>query len=166
MGTEFVNIVFGKEKIIMNELIETVQNTESIEEAFRIMSVSEGHKAPIIRYSTTEDNVIMFNALNSASDKIENYIDQEVVVENIVVTAADVQEELNNPNAPYVNKPVIHFFLDDGTHIASLANGIRRTTMNLLALGFNPTPENPITIKFKSVKVKKGKAHGFDIISM
>lgn len=146
----------------MNELIEVQEN--DIEEMFKVVSVSEGASLPLIRYTTTDDNVVMFNALNSSSEKIENHLGEELNVEHIVVTAADVQEEFNNPDAPFVNKPVIHFFLDDGTHIASLANGIRRTTINLLALGFLPTPENPITIKFKNVKVKKGTAHGFDII--
>lgn len=151
----------------MNELIKKTDTDEpSLSEAFAILSVEEGYNAPIIRYSSTTDNIVLFNALNSASEKVEDYIGEEVVVQHIVVTAADVQEEMNNPNAPYVNKPVIHFFCEGDIHIASLANGIRRTTMSLLALGFEPTPENPITIKFKTVKVKRGTAHGFDVINM
>ena len=150
----------------MNELIKKNENEQSLMDAFAILSVEDGYNAPIIRYSSTTDNIVLFNALNSASEKVEDYIGEEVVVQHIVVTAADVQEEMNNPNAPYVNKPVIHFFCEGDIHIASLANGIRRTTMSLLGLGFEPTPEHPITIKFKTVKVKRGTAHGFDVIDL
>lgn len=160
---EINNAKVENETLVLGNLKTT---EETLTEKFAVVPTEEAWEAPLVRYSTTDDNIVMFNALNSASEKVEDYIGEEVVVEHIVVTSADVQEELNNPNAPWVNKPVIHFFCEDGTHIASLANGIRRTTMSLLGLGFDPTPEHPVVIKFKSVKVKKGHAHGFDIIEM
>lgn len=150
----------------MNELIEKPEGALTLAEAFATNTVEKGYDMPPIRFSTTDDTITMFNALNSTSEKVEDYIDKEVVVEHIIVSAADVQEEMNNPNAPYVNKPVIHFFCDDGTHIASLANGINRTTRNLLSTGVWPTEEHPIVIKFKRVKVKKGHAHGFEVVEI
>lgn len=121
-----------------------------------------------IRHTTTADDITLFNAINGSAEKVEDYLGKDVSVTDIVVSSADVLEDINDPdpeNGKKVNKPVIHFFTSDGKHISSISNGIKRATENLLSVGFAPTKESPITIRFKEVKTKKGTAHSFDLIS-
>lgn len=139
----------------------TLFQTVNLQDEFSILSEGEGAK---IRTSTTTDDVTLFNAINSSAEKVEDYLDKDVIVTDIVVTSADVLEDMNDEDSDKVNKPVVHFFCQDGKHISSISNGIKRATENLLSVGFNPTKEAPITIRFKEVKTKKGTAHSFDLI--
>lgn len=147
------------------ELVKRDGEEITFQEAFSTVSVDEGYNMPCVRFTTPEcDHITLFSALNDKAESVEDFMDEEVIVEHIVVTAADVQEEMNNPDAPFVNKPVIHFFLDDGTHISSLSNGIRRCTMNLVSCGIIPSPDHPVHLKFKRVKVARGNAHSFTVL--
>lgn len=138
--------------------------SEDLSNAFATVEAGTGDK---IRYSTTFDDVTLFNAINGSAEKVEDYLDQEVIVTEMVVTSADVLEDINDndPDGPKVGKPVTHFFTTDGKHISSISNGIRRAAENLLSVGFGPTKDNPVTIRFKTVKTKKGIAHSFDLVS-
>lgn len=130
-------------------------------------TVEQGTGAKI-RHATTADDVTLFNAINGSAEKVEDYLGKDVSVTDIVVSSADVLEDINDPdpeNGAKVNKPVVHFFTTDGKHISSISNGIKRATENLLTVGFAPSKESPITIRFKEVKTKKGTAHSFDLIS-
>lgn len=127
----------------------------------------EAGKGDTVRSSTTYDDVTLFNAVNGSAEKVEDYIDQCVEITDIVVTSADVSDDINDPDAKNCdkhNKPVVHFFTKDGKHISSISNGISRAAKNLLSCGFIPTAEQPFTIKFKQIKTKKGMAHSFDLI--
>lgn len=147
------------------ELVKRNGDELSLQEAFTTYSVEEGYDMPCVRFATPDcDHITLFTALNDKAESVEDYMEEEVIVEHIVITAADVQEEMNNPNAPFVNKPVIHFFCDDGTHISSLSNGIRRCAQNLVGCGIIPSPEHPVHIKFKRVKVARGNAHSFTVV--
>lgn len=121
----------------------------------------------VIRTSTTTDDVRLFNAVNGSAESVEVYLDKEVQITDIVVTSADVLKDINDDEetGERESKPVIHFFTVDGKHISSISNGISRAAKNLLSCGFIPTAERPFTIKFKTVKTKKGIAHSFDLIS-
>ena len=119
-----------------------------------------------IRSSTTYDDVTLFNAVNGSAEKVEDYLNQEVDITDIVVTSADVYDDINpeSENCSKHNRPVVHFFTKDGKHISSISNGISRATKNLLSCGFIPSAEQPFTIKFKQIKTKRGMAHSFDLI--
>lgn len=121
-----------------------------------------------IRTSTTTDDVTLFNAINGSAEKVEDYLGKDVIITDIVVSSADVLKDINDPdpdNGEKESKPVVHFFTNEGVHISSISNGIARATKNLLSVGFQPTKEAPITIRFKEVKTKRGIAHSFDLIS-
>lgn len=121
-----------------------------------------------IRTTTTTDDVTLFNAINGSAEKVEDYLGKDVIITDIVVSSADVLKDINDPdpdNGEKESKPVIHFFTNEGVHISSISNGIARATKNLLSVGFQPTKESPITIRFKEVKTKRGTAHSFDLIS-
>lgn len=118
-----------------------------------------------VRYTTTADEVKLFNTLNGTGGKVADYIGQEVSVTDIIITSADVDKDINDPDAGKECKPVVHFVLDNGEQISSISNGIIRAAKNLLSVGFVPTAESPFRIKFKEVKTKKGTAHSFDLIS-
>lgn len=135
-----------------------------LQKEFEIGEAGSGAK---IRTTTTTDDVTLFNAINGSAEKVEDYLGSEVTVTDIVVTSADVLKDINDPDpdGEKENRPVIHFFTADGKHISSISNGIRRAAENLLTVGFNPTKESPIVIRFKEVKTKKGIAHSFDLIS-
>lgn len=131
---------------------------------FAVLPAGEG---AAVRLSTTVDNVKLFNAVNGTSENLDNYLGGEPVeVSDIIVTSADINSDMNDEESEIVNKSVVHFILTDGTHLSSMSNGIIRATKNLLSCGFNPTPESPITVKFKTVKTKRGIAHSFDLVSM
>lgn len=131
---------------------------------FAVLPAGEG---AAVRVSTTVDNVKLFNAVNGTSEPLDNYLNATPVeVADIIVTSADINSDMNDEESEIVNKSVVHFILTDGTHLSSMSNGIIRATKNLLSCGFNPTPESPITVKFKTVKTKRGIAHSFDLISM
>ena len=139
------------------------QNSADLSKQFSILEAGTGAK---IRHTTTSDDVTLFNALNDSAEKVEDYLGKEVTVSDIVVTSADVFQDINDDeDGDKENRPVVHFFTTDGLHISSISNGIRRAAMNLLEVGFAPSPEAPIVIKFKEVKTKKGTAHSFTLIS-
>lgn len=129
---------------------------------FETQKLNEGAK---IRYSSTFDDVTLFNALNSSSESIAEYFGEDIKVLNMVVTTAQVSSDFNDDFAEKEDKPCVHFFCDEGLHLASVSNGIIRSTENLIACGFMPTPEAPIVIRFKEIKTKRGTAHTFDLVS-
>ena len=129
-----------------------------------VFAVDENKTAPTLRYSTTTDDVKLFNALNVGSEPVSDYIGLEVEITDIVITSAEVAADPNDDESEIVSKPCAHFNTTDGKHLATLSNGIIKACKNLLSVGFAPTPESPIVIKFKSIKTKKGIAHSFDLI--
>lgn len=129
---------------------------------FETQKLNEGAK---IRYSSTFDDVTLFNALNSSSESIADHFGEDIKVNHIVVTTAQVSSDFNDDFAEKEDKPCVHFFCDEGLHLASVSNGIIRSAENLITCGFMPTPEAPIVIRFKEITTKRGKAHTFDLIS-
>lgn len=136
-----------------------------------IFEVAEAGTRTQLRYSTTADDVTLFNAINGSSENLDDYIDNAVPVEvaDVVITNATVREgrtEDGEPDesTPLIDKPCCHFITADGKHLSSLSNGIIKSVKALLEIGFTPTPEHTIVIKFKRVKTKKGLAHTFDLI--
>lgn len=142
-----------------------VIQTTNMNDEFAVVEAGQGST---IRTSTTTDDVTLFNAVNSSAENITDHFNEDIKVIDIVVTSADILKDINDPdpeNGEKENKPVVHFFTADGLHISSISNGIIRATKNLLSCGFIPTAENPITIRFKEVRTKRGIAHSFDMIS-
>lgn len=129
---------------------------------FETQKLNEGAK---IRYSSTFDDVTLFNALNSSSESIAEHFGEDLKIVNMVVTTAQVSSDFNDDFAEKEDKPCVHFFTEEGLHLASVSNGIIRSTENLITCGFMPTPEAPIVIKFKEIKTKRGTAHTFDLVS-
>lgn len=129
-----------------------------------IFAVDETMTAGALRYSTTADDVKLFNAMNGGSEPVADYIGQEVEITDIVITSAEVAADPNDDDSEIVSKPCVHFNTTDGKHLATLSNGIIKACKNLLSVGFAPTPESPIVIKFKQIKTKKGIAHSFDLV--
>lgn len=129
-----------------------------------IFAVDETMSAGALRYSTTADDVKLFNAMNGGSEPVADYIGQEVEITDIVITSAEVAADPNDDDSEIVSKPCVHFNTTDGKHLATLSNGIIKACKNLLSVGFAPTPESPIVIKFKQIKTKKGIAHSFDLV--
>lgn len=130
-----------------------------------IFETQKLNTASKIRYSSTFDDVTLFNALNSSSESIADHFDEDIKVLNMVLTTAQVSSDFNDDFAEKEDKPCVHFFCENGLHLASVSNGIIRSTENLIACGFMPTPEAPIVIRFKQIKTKRGTAHTFDLIS-
>lgn len=150
-----------------NEQNTTLANihTQNMNNEFAVTAAGEG---AVIRTATTTDDVVLFNAVNGSAENVVDYMNNDIKVVNIVVTSADILKDINDPdpeNGEKENKPVIHFFTDDGKHISSISNGIIRATKNLLSCGFIPTAEQPITIRFKEIRTKRGIAHSFDLIA-
>ena len=139
-------------------------STNDLSNEFATVEVGTG---AMIRTSTTTDDVTLFNAVNGSAEKVEDYLGKDVIITDIVVSSADVLKDINDPDpdGEKESKPVVHFFTNEGVHISSISNGIARATKNLLSVGFQPTKEAPITIRFKEVKTKRGTAHSFDLIS-
>lgn len=139
--------------------------TTNMNEEFAITAPGQG---AVIRTATNTDDVLLFNAVNGSAEKVEDYFGQDIKVTDIVVTSADVLKDFNDPdpeNGEKENKPVVHFFTEDGKHISSISNGIIRATKNLLSSGYIPTADSPITIRFKETRTKRGVAHTFDMIA-
>lgn len=120
----------------------------------------------VVRESTTSDNKVLFNALNGGSFHIKKLVDtgEPIDVADIVLTSTDVPVERDNPDSDFVSHPVVHMFTTDGTHYSTLSNGIIRGVKMMFATGMTPTPDNPVSLVFKSTETKKGTAHTFDII--
>lgn len=171
-----LNSIYGKDtKSVTTEptepTMDTVSELPATAAAFKAVKVdkdifkvtSEGDGATV-RYSTTVDDVELFNAVSGTSDPVKDYIDKEVEVCEIVITSADIHEDVNDDDSPIVSKPCVHFYTTDGKHLATLSNGIIKNTRDLIGVGFAPTKEHPITIRFKTVQTKKGIAHTFDLV--
>lgn len=129
---------------------------------FETQKLNEGAK---IRYSSTFDDVTLFNALNSSSESIADHFGEDIKVLNMVITTAQVSSDFNDDFAEKEDKPCVHFFCENDLHLASVSNGIIRSAENLITCGFMPTPEAPIVIRFKEIKTKRGTAHTFDLVS-
>lgn len=123
----------------------------------------EGEGAPI-RISTASDDVTLFNAVNGSGENVADYIGKDVELVNIVVTSVDVHSDPNDDDSPIINKSCVNMFTSDGKMISSISNGIARSVKSLFNVGFAPTPEAPITVRFKQSKTKRGMAHTFDLI--
>ena len=128
---------------------------------FRTVSEGEGDR---VRFTTTFDDVALFNAVSGSSEAVKDYLDKEVEVSNIVVTSADVHEDVNDDDSPIVSNPCVHFYTPDGGHMTTLSNGIIRNVKDLIGCGFAPSPEHTIVIRFKTIQTKKGIAHTFDLV--
>lgn len=125
--------------------------------------VDEGEGAPV-RISTATDDVTLFNAINGSGENVADYIDQEVELVNIVVTSVDVHSDPNDEESDIINKACVNMFTADGRMISSISNGIARAVKSLFNVGFAPTPEVPVTVRFKQTKTKRGLAHTFDLV--
>ena len=130
-----------------------------------IFKVSGEGEGAAVRYSTTFDDVDLFNAVNGGSEAVKDYLGQELEVSDIVITSADVHEDRDNDESPIVSKPCVHFYTTDGKHLTTLSNGIIKSAKNLIGCGFAPCKEHPIVIKFKTINTKKGTAHSFDLVT-
>lgn len=128
---------------------------------FKTVSEGEGDR---VRFTTTFDDVALFNAVSGSSEAVKDYLDKEVEVSNIVVTSADVHEDVNDDDSPIVSKPCVHFYTPDGGHMTTLSNGIIKNVKDLIGCGFAPSPEHTIVIRFKTIQTKKGIAHTFDLV--
>ena len=126
-------------------------------------TVSEGG-GDRVRFTTTFDDVALFNAVSGSSEAVKDYLDKEVEISNLVVTSADVHEDVNDDDSPIVSKPCVHFYTPDGGHMTTLSNGIIKNVKDLIGCGFAPSPEHTIVIKFKTIQTKKGIAHTFDLV--
>lgn len=129
---------------------------------FETKKLNEGEK---IRFTTTFDEVTLFNSINSSSESVADHFNEDITVENIVITTAQVNMDINDDFSEKEDKPCVHFFCKDGLHLASVSNGIIRSAENLITCSIIPSPESPIVIKFKEITTKKGKAHSFDLVS-
>lgn len=129
---------------------------------FETKKLNEGEK---IRFTTTFDEVTLFNSINSSSESVADHFNENITVENIVITTAQVNMDINDDFSEKEDKPCVHFFCKDGLHLASVSNGIIRSAENLITCSIIPSPEQPIVIKFKEITTKKGKAHSFDLVS-
>lgn len=128
---------------------------------FAVLPKGEG---AAVRVTTATDDVTLFNAVNGSGETVADYIDKEIEVANIVVTSVDVHTDPNDDDSPEVSKGCVNFFTTDGRMISSISNGIIRSTKSLFNVGFQPSPERPITIRFKQTKTKRGIAHTFDLV--
>ena len=146
----------------MNESTNAIVPVNDTHEIFAVVEYGQG---AIVRETTTTDDVTLFNAVNSTGEKVADNLGVDIVVTNIVVTSADVNSDMNDENSDKVNKPCVNFFTADGKQISSISNGIIRATRALFGVGFTPTAERPITIRFKEQKTKKGTCHTFDLVS-
>lgn len=146
----------------MNENTNAIVPVNDTHEIFVVVECGQG---AIVRETTTTDDVTLFNAVNSTGEKVADNLGVDIVVTNIVITSADVNSDMNDENSEIVNKPCVNFFTNDGKQISSISNGIIRATRALFGVGFTPTSERPITIRFKEQKTKKGTCHTFDLVS-
>lgn len=117
-----------------------------------------------IRYTSTEDENIMYNAINGGAEKIENYIGEVVEVNNIIVTSANLHTDKDDEESPVENRPCINFFTTDGKHISTISNGIVRSVENLYACDMIPTPERPRKIKFVTIDTNKGTSYSIELV--
>ena len=74
---------------------------------FETQKLNEGAK---IRYTSTFDDVTLFNALNSSSESIADHFDEDIKVLNMVMTTAQVSSDFNDDFAEKEDKPCVHFF--------------------------------------------------------
>lgn len=147
---------------ILEQTALTTFQTMTVDQS--IYATVEPGTAPLIRSSTTTENVKLFNALNGSSESVKNWLGEEIDVIDIVITSADVPSIMGDDDSDRVCKPCVHFFTLDGNHISSISNGIIKATKMLLSCGFLPSEDEPIRIRFREVETKKGTAHTFDMI--
>lgn len=135
---------------------------ERMSEVFAITAANNSNE---VRESTTQNTARLFNALNGSAETVKSVLGETIEVEDIVITSADINEDINNKSedATKVNVPVVHFFTTDGRHFSSISAGIRRGVKNLFSIGLLPTKEHPIRLNFKITETKKGIAHTFDL---
>lgn len=161
MLTEAAPAVVSADHRQLKQLAKLQQNAVD-HSIFETKKLNEAEK---IRFTTTFDEVTLFNSINSSSESVADHFNEDITVENIVITTAQVNVDINDDFSEKEDKPCVHFFCKDGLHLASVSNGIIRSAENLITCSIIPSPEAPIVIKFKEITTKKGKAHSFDLVS-
>lgn len=161
MLTEAAPAVVSADHRQLKQLAKLQQNAVD-HSIFETKKLNEGEK---IRFTTTFDEVTLFNSINSSSESVADHFNENITVENIVITTAQVNMDINDDFSEKEDKPCVHFFCKDGLHLASVSNGIIRSAENLITCSIIPSPEQPIVIMFKEITTKKGKAHSFDLVS-
>ena len=135
-------------------------NTNITNNTFVTLAEGEGEA---IRFTTTDNEAVVFNALNGNGTAIKGILGEDIYVTDIVVTSVDVPADRNKPNGEKVNKPCVNFFTEDDEMFTSLSNGIIRATKNLLSV-MTPSTETPIHIKFTTTSTARGTAHTFTFV--
>lgn len=141
-----------------NQIMKFEKNPE-ITAVFKTIPVNEEN--PEIRYTTTYDDITLFNSIRGKSIPVKDVIGETFDIVNIVITACNVLSDRNDENSDKVNRPIVHFFTADGKHFSSMSNGIVRNTKGLFEINKIPSIENPIRITFDVVTTPKGSAHTF-----
>lgn len=140
--------------------ITTVKN----DGVFAITTPNENSKSEL-RFTTTTDNIDLFNIMTGKSENIKSIIDKGAIeVVNIAVTTADVNSDKNDENSEIVRRPVVHFLTKDGKHYSTMSNGVIRNASALIETGIIPTVESPLKIEFTTVETKFGTAHTFNLV--
>lgn len=124
----------------------------------------ESQECEKIRYTTTTDSKRLFNALNSPSKKIRDYIGETFNVVDIVVTTSTMHEIKDDEKSPMVKRPCVHLFTDLGEHISSLSNGICRSILSIIEVGIIPTNDSPLSMKVVTGESKKGTFHSIELV--
>lgn len=130
-------------------------------------AICEAGSGAAVRATTTDSTATLFNAINGSGKKVAEFLGVPLEIKNIVVGSADVAknfDEKDDEDAEKENKPCVHFFTTDGTHISSISNGIVRATKKLFEAGLQPVENAPIKIMFTTVNTRKGTAHSFELV--
>lgn len=115
---------------------------------FAIMNEGQGEK---VRFSTTDSQIVIYNAISSKGVALSKRLDEEFEVTDIVVTSSDVHSDIRDENSEIISIPVVHFFTTDKQHIATISKGVCEAIEGLAVCAMLPTPEKPITVKFVKV---------------
>lgn len=143
-----------------NYEVAEIKNTINI---FEVMP-ADNSKCEKVRFSTTTDTKRLFNALNSPSEKLKNYIGETLSVVDIIITTAEVHENKDDNTSPMVHRPCIHFFTELGEHISTLSNGICRSVQSIMEVGLTPTESSPLQFKVITGESKKGVFHSIELL--
>ena len=68
-----------------------------------VFAVDESRTANPLRYTTTTDDVKLFNAMNGGSEPVADYIGQDVTITDIVITSAEVAADPNDETSEIVS---------------------------------------------------------------
>ncbi len=112
--------------------------------------------------TTTEEKKVLYNALNNTSGKISDYINQELLIQNVYMEQVELNDSATGEPYKAVRSIII---TPDGQGIACTSNGIAKSLYGIFQIFGTPDQWDGeiIAVIVRQIETPKGRTFKFEI---